>query len=258
MFGTSCLTCSVSINCAHLHPDFGTLTKEEELRQLKDEEEVVDVNLEAYKKQRVLARRSPYPTVCVEVRATPPIDFSQATPPPSMVRAKTDEGASQDKVTLGDVQRLEALFGKAAVTKKESSDDDAFWDALGKAKGIQELTLISPFRKAQIWVSENHEAFRAETSTFTTTDCKYVDEAYEFVFNNIAMQQRRSDVTQYLVYTDFVSSSATSFEKFARAGYDLASIMPSLREKLELSTLHPEHIDASKRSPVPVLVMKWK
>ena len=249
---------SVSVNCAHLHPNFGTLTKEEQLRQLKDEEGEVDVNLEAYERQRLLARRSPYPTVCVEVRATPPPDFSQAAPPPSMVRANTDEVVHQDKVTLDDVQRLEALFGKAAVIKKESSDDDSFWDALGKAKGIQEVTLISPFRQAQIWVSEHHEAFRAGTSTFTTTDCKYVDEAYEFVFNNIAMQQRRSDVTQYLVYTDFVSSSATSFEKFARECNDLASIMPSLRGKLEVSTLHPEHIDASKRSPVPVLVMRWK
>jgi hypothetical protein len=241
-----------------LHPNFGALTKDEQLQQLKVEEAEVDVNLEEYKKQRLLARRSPYPTVCVEVRATPPPDFSQATPPPSMVRANRVEGAPEDEVTLDDVQRLEALFGKAAVTKKQSSNDDAFWDALAKAKGIQEVTLISPFRQAQIWVSEHHEAFRADTSTFTTTDCKYVDEAYEFVFNNIAMQQRRNAVTQYLVYTDFVSSSATSFEKFARECNGLTSIMPSLRGKLELSTLHPEHIDASKRSPVPVLVMRWK
>jgi hypothetical protein len=94
--------------------------------------------------------------------------------------------------------------------------------------------------------------------TFTTTDCQYVDEAYEFVFNNIAMQQFRNNVAQYLVYTNFVSSSATSFEKFARECVGLVDTMPSLRGKIELSTLHPEHIDESKRCPVPVLVMKWK
>lgn len=253
----------MSINCAHLHPSFGSLSKEEQLQELKDEKDEVDVNLEVYKKQRLLARRSPYPTVCVESRATPPPDFSQTPPPPppSMIRRermRADGESGEEKVTLDDVHRLEALFGKAAVIKKETSVDDAFWDAIGKTKGIQELTVVSPLRQAQIWVSENHDAFRMDTSTFTTTDCQYVDEAYEFVFNNIAMQQFRNNVAQYLVYTNFVSSSATSFEKFARECAGLVDTMPSLRGKIELSTLHAEHIDESKRCPVPVLVMKWK
>lgn len=173
-------------------------------------------------------------------------------------RMRADGESGEEKVTLDDVHRLEALFGKAAVIKKETSVDDAFWDAIGKTKGIQELTVVSPLRQAQIWVSENHDAFRMDTSTFTTTDCQYVDEAYEFVFNNIAMQQFRNNVAQYLVYTNFVSSSATSFEKFARECAGLVDTMPSLRGKIELSTLHAEHIDESKRCPVPVLVMKWK
>ena len=243
-----------------MHPNFGALTKEEELRELKDEPQEVDVNLEVYKRQRVLARRSPYPTVCVEVRATPPPDFSQAPPPPSVLRrdiSSEDMGGQEEKVTLDDVHRLEALFGKAAVVKKESYGDDAFWDALGNAKGIQQVTIMSPFRQAQIWVGKNHELFQEETSTFTSTDCEQVDEAYEFVFNNIAMQQRRSDAAQFLIFTDFVSSSATSFEKFAGECQGLVNVMPSLRSKLDFSTLHPEHIDVNRRSPVPVLVMSW-
>lgn len=249
---------SISVNCAHLHPNFGELTKEEELQQLKEEEEEVDVNLEAYKKQRLLARRAPYPSVCIETRATPPTDFRQAGPPPS-VRRQTPEGEPEAKVTLDDVHKLEALFGKPAVfTKEPTQTDDAFWDAIGNAKGIQEIAVVSPLRQAQTWISENHHAFRIETSSFTTSECQYVDEAYEFVFNNIAMQQFRNDATQYLVYTNFVSSSATSLEKFATECSGLVDLMPSLKGKLAISILHPEHIEASQRAPVPVIVMTWK
>jgi hypothetical protein len=196
--------------------------------------------------------------VCVEIRATPPPDFSQSA------AASQDQGESHGtdsddrRITLNDVKRLEALFGKGAAVKKDISSEDAFWDAIGKTKGIQEITFISPMRLAQIWVSSNHEDFRIDSSTFTSTDCKYVDEAYEFVFNNIAMQQRRENMTQYLIYTNFVSSSATSFEKFTNECQRLLDILPSLRGKLELSTLHPEHINHSNRSPVPILVMLWK
>ena len=57
--------------------------------------------------------------------------------PPSMIRRERmrDGESGEEKVTLDDVQRIEALFGKAAVVKKETSVDDAFWDAIGKAKG---------------------------------------------------------------------------------------------------------------------------
>jgi len=249
---------SVSVNCAHLHPRFGSLTKEEQLKSLQEEVDEVDVNLEEYKKKRLLARRSPYPTVCVEIRATPPPDFSHSVAASVHQADSHIQDSDDERVTLDDVKRLEALFGKGAAVKKEVSSEDAFWDAIGKIKGIQEVTLISPMRQAQIWVSSNHEDFRIETSTFTSTDCKYVDEAYEFVFNNIAMQQRRENMTQYLIYTNFVSSSATSFEKFAYECQRLIDIMPSLRGKLELSTLYPEHIKTSNRSPVPILVMLWK
>jgi hypothetical protein len=107
---------------ARICTQVSVLSEEEQLQKLKDEQDEVDVNLETYKKQRLLARRSPYPTVCVESRATPPPDFSQAPPPPSMIRRErmrgADDESGEEKVTLDDVQRLEALFGKAAVIKE--------------------------------------------------------------------------------------------------------------------------------------------
>ena len=70
----------VSINCAHLHPQYGMQTPEEQLTSMKHEEEEgeVDLNLQEYKKQRDEARRSPYPSVIVEVQSTPPPDFGAA------------------------------------------------------------------------------------------------------------------------------------------------------------------------------------
>ncbi len=61
---------SVSVNCAHLHPKFGEPTPEEELEEMKNEDldGEVDLNLKAYKEKRLLARRSPYPTIVIEVR----------------------------------------------------------------------------------------------------------------------------------------------------------------------------------------------
>ena len=61
-----------------MHPNFGAKTPEQELKELQEEEEEVDVNLQQYKERRLLARRSPFPCVVVEVRAMPPPNF---TPP---------------------------------------------------------------------------------------------------------------------------------------------------------------------------------
>lgn len=232
---------------------------------MKEEEEAgeVDVHLEAYKKKRLLARRSPYPTICIEVRATPPPDFGAAGPPPSMMRGKQVEEV--DKVTSDDVQKLEALFGKSAVVpiaeRTPKEEENAFYDAIATAAGIVELApMISPLHQAQNWIASYHEGFDIKRSTFTTTDCQQVDEGFEFVFNNLAMQNASilKLKAQYLVYPNFMSSSATSFEKFAHEATALLELMPSLKGKVSFTTLHPEHIDPDLRCPVPVLVMNWK
>ena len=74
------LSISVSVNCAHLHPQYGEQTPEQELQALQEEEEDLDLNLRDYKERRMLARRSPYPSVVVEVRATPPPEFTPPAP----------------------------------------------------------------------------------------------------------------------------------------------------------------------------------
>jgi hypothetical protein len=132
---------SVSINCAHLHPMYGIPTPEEQLASLKheDQEGEVDVNLQEYKKRRDEARRSPYPSVIVEVMSTPPPDFGSRREEAVAEAATRDAGTGSKAegdadVTSDDVRRLEALFAMSAA-KKSSSADDPFYDALGEVSG---------------------------------------------------------------------------------------------------------------------------
>ena len=76
---------SVGINIASLHPNYGKKTPEETLADMKKDEEdgEVDLNLKEYIEKRARARQSPYPTIVLEVKAMPPVDFSNA-PPSSM------------------------------------------------------------------------------------------------------------------------------------------------------------------------------
>jgi hypothetical protein len=116
----------VSVNCAHLHPKFGEKSPEQQLKELKQEEEEgeVDLNLAEYKERRLQARRSPYPSIVVEVRSMAPPEF---TPPPPTA-PKTPQALDDDVVGAGDdndsddfpidsafVQQLEALFSKSSL-----------------------------------------------------------------------------------------------------------------------------------------------
>ena len=106
---------SVAINCAHLHPKFGEQSPEQKLQEMKEEEAAgeVDVNLEQYKIARQLARRSPYPTVVLEVRATPPPDFSQA--PPLKPRNKyigDGDVDEEDKISAEELREILEIIEK--------------------------------------------------------------------------------------------------------------------------------------------------
>ena len=145
---------SVSINCAHLHPQYGMQTPEEQLAELKREEEEgeVDVNMQEYKKRRDEARRSPYPSVIVEVQSTPPPDFGTRRDEAAMMEAAAADmmGAkmsdnSDGDVTSEDVKKLEALFGLSAA-KKSTKPDDPFYDALGEVRLCMRLILLSLFK----------------------------------------------------------------------------------------------------------------
>ena len=119
-------------------------TPEEQLAELKREEEKgeVDVNMQEYKKRRDEARRSPYPSVIVEVQSTPPPDFGTRRDEAAMMEAAAADmmGAkmsdnSDGDVTSEDVKKLEALFGLSAA-KKSTKPDDPFYDALGEVRRL--------------------------------------------------------------------------------------------------------------------------
>lgn len=279
---------SVSVNCAHLHPSFGEKTPEEAMQELKDEEEAgeVDLNYEEYKKKRILARQSPFPTVVIEVRAAPPPDFGASSPQSQQQRDPAASTASGDKennnsdkegVTAADVARLEALFGKSAQLAKDSeitdNDEDGFYNSIGQS--IQEVSAVTTLNMAQQWIAENDPAAAkgsAETTpvaAFTETDTAHVDSAYEFVFTNIAMMADQATAKkeegtksqpqiqrQYLCMPHFLSSAATSFEKFSKEVAKISAVLPELRDNVTITTFHPEHIDPAKRSPVPIFALK--
>lgn len=249
---------SVAINCAHLHPKFGEKTPAQILEemQMEDASGEVDVNLEQYKRAREAARRSPYPTVVLEVRATPPPDFGQS-PPQQRTNAYIGDG--EEKVTAADIQRLEALFGKSAVSDKSAaSGDEGFWSSIGNT--IQEVAAVTPLNMAQQWISKYDPEIIQEHTAFTETSTMYVDAAYEFVFTNIAMmtQDKIDGCRYYLVMPHFLSSAATSFEKFAAQVNNLIGCLSDIPGTVDIETFHPEHISAEKRSPVPIFALQWR
>jgi len=241
---------SVAINCAHLHPSFGERSPEQQLQDMKDEDEAgeVDVNLEEYKKVRLLARRSPYPTVVIETRAQPAPDFSESPPPSSQQQQDTND--EQGRVSAADIQKLEALFGKQAHIEQKDSES-SFWDAVGNS--IEEVSALTPLKLCEQWIAEH--ANPPTAAAFTETGTTQVDAAYEFVFTNIAMLQE-SPITEkhYLVMPQFLSAAATSFEKFATQVHKISSCLPDLGD-VTVDTYHPEHIDPAKRSPMPILAL---
>jgi len=257
---------SVSVNLAHLHPNYGEKTPEELLQEMKEEEEAgeVDVHYQEYKQKRLLARRSPYPTVVIEVRSVPPPDFSSAPRLPMSTSSSSATKDTKETISSADVQRLEALFGKSAhfhhptqaLTPEQS--EDAFYSRIGKS--IQELSALTPLRLAQEWLVQHDPQLPAGAVTITESPAVHVDAAYAFVFTNLAMMmegsQQEEQTRQYLVFPHFLSSSATSFEKFATEVNHIVGILPDLAEQVRVSTFHPEHIDPKKRSPVPICVLK--
>lgn len=263
MCGEEDLDWSVSVNCAHLHPRFGEKTPEQVLEEMKEEEEAgeIDLNLEEYKRRRVQARQSPYPSIVIEVRAMAPPEF---TPPPETNTPTSDASQTSESgepITPDYIQQLESLFAKSSL-----SSDTEFYDTIGDH--IETISSISPMAMAQDWIAKNDPKFKYDSCAFTTSDTAHVDEAYEFVFANIAMQSSQfggrgftdagAQKRQYLVMPHFLSTSATSMEKFATEVANMIAAIPSLAEKAKVSCLHPEHVEESKRSPVPVFLLQWQ
>jgi hypothetical protein len=252
---------SVAVNCAHLHPNFGEKTADEELTELQEEETAgeVDVNYREFQEKRRLARRSPYPTVVLEVRASPPVDFGSAP-----LQATNHPAAETNTlVTADDLQKLEALFGRSAhmnhptkhLTSKEEEED--FYSRIGA--NIQELSSVTPLQLAQDYIA-SHEAQLPAEASFTSSGAQEIDEAYEFLFTNFAMmaEQAAQYPRYYVALPQFCSASATSLEKFVTKLTELCESLTELKGHLVMETWHPEHIEATRRAPIPVLSIQWK
>ena len=240
--------------------------------QEEDANGEVDLNLEQYKERRLQARRSPYPSVVVEVRSMAPPEFTPPPPAapqqPQAVDANDDvagDGNADAPIDSEFVQHLEALFSKSSV-QKEGED---FYDSIGSH--IETFSSVTPLMMAQTWIDQNDPLFDIAKCAFTVSETTHVDEAYEFVFTNLAMQtssflpnsstagdEAGAQKRQYLVMPHFLSNSATSLEKFATQVTNIVSTLPPVRNKVDVTMLHPEHIEEDKRCPVPVVVLQWK
>lgn len=129
-----------AVNMAHMHPRYGEPTPEQILQQEKemDEQGEVDLNLEEYKRRRMMARQSPFPTIVMEVKSSPPMQMPESpanSQMPAPGSSPRDENSSD--VSREDLKKLEALFGQTAsqhpddVEDVKSENDDDFYNALG-------------------------------------------------------------------------------------------------------------------------------
>lgn len=131
---------SVSINAASLHPKYGKNTAADILEEMKRQDAVgeINVNEEESADRKDRARRSPYPSLVIEVKSTPP---GIVHPPPgqteisyteNLVEEIEDQGASKDVIL-----QLEQLFAKSAkLLTEEPEGEDAFYKALGKVSSL--------------------------------------------------------------------------------------------------------------------------
>ncbi len=269
------------MNCAHLHPKYGEKTPEQELRELQEEDETgeVDVNLEMYKKQRLIARRSPYPTVVIEVRSMAPPEYTPPPPSGPVSPKSVDEidleASEEEDIDADFVNQLEALFAKSSLdgSKKPTKDGD-FYEAIGSH--IETFSSVTPLMVAQNWIDKNDPLFDVTQCSFTVSEATHVDEAYEFLFTNLGMQtsqflvhkkdpnapakpsSKSAQKRQYMVLPHFLSRSATSLEKFTKQAERIISTIPSISTKVDLTSFHPEDINEAKRCDVPVIVLQWK
>lgn len=261
----------VSINAASLHPKYGKNTAADILEEMKRQDAVgeINVNEEESADRKDRARRSPYPSLVIEVKSTPP---GIVHPPPgqteisyteNLVEEIEDQGASKDVIL-----QLEQLFAKSAkLLTEEPEGEDAFYKALGKVTNIEEILPTSPIVTARNWIANEDPMYDPHISTFTSSDAKHADEAFEFIFSSLAIHSynpkralKRKEFKfgsrSYLVMPHFSTSSATSLDVFTRSVRTILASL-DLKERVSVVSYHPEHMDVERRAPVPVIVLQW-
>eukprot|EP00592_Proboscia_alata_P007712 CAMPEP_0194357184 /NCGR_PEP_ID=MMETSP0174-20130528/4707_1 /TAXON_ID=216777 /ORGANISM="Proboscia alata, Strain PI-D3" /LENGTH=475 /DNA_ID=CAMNT_0039127101 /DNA_START=221 /DNA_END=1648 /DNA_ORIENTATION=+ len=263
-----------SVSLGHLHPNYGEEDMKKVIAEAKeqkksDENEIIIPEMEVYRIKRLLARRSPYPSLVLEVKCTPLPPMDESTAPPMVARQANVPLDEENEVTRNDIKKLEALFGKAATFEDEEVDEkrlqpehpDAFWNDLGETDGIDQITFETPIDQGQRWIANNDHAYNIESSSFIHTDLRHVDAAHEFVFSSIAADRRtvvsNTRKQTYLLMPNFVSSSATSFEKFLNEVKKIMATIPGISDGLDITIFHRESIEKEKRSPIPIFALQW-
>eukprot|EP00980_Cylindrotheca_fusiformis_P026986 scaffold18304_cov72-Cylindrotheca_fusiformis.AAC.1 len=160
-------------------------------------------------------------------------------------------------------------------SSSSNGNKDGFYDSIGSH--LKEISTLTPMDMAQNWIAQHDAETLQEqpAAAFTISDTPQVDEAYEFLFTNLAMQSTQflqssasnnnnnddaaaAPKRQYMVLNNFCTRSATSLEKFVTEATNIISTLPSLKGKVDLEWFHPEHIQPNKRCPVPVIALQWK
>lgn len=263
----------VNVNAASLHPKYGKKTAGDILAQMKIQDTVgeVDVNAEDRADRKDKARRSPYPSLVIEVKSTPP---GQVDPTTGQTEIRYNENLVEDiqeKSASKDViVKLEKLFAQSAQLRasEEPDNEDAFYKAIGKVSNIEEILPNSPVVTARNWVANEDIMYDPHISTFTSSDAKHADAAFEFVFSSLAIQSynpkralKRKEFNfgsrSYLVMPHFSSSSATSLGVFTRNVECIIGSIDKLKNRVSVIDYHPEHINVERRAPVPLVVLQW-
>lgn len=280
---------NVSINGASLHPRYGEQTPKEIIEELEqfEREGEMDMNKIHIMRRRNLARRSPYPTLIVEVQASPPqfidgdsyrrLGGSSSGSSPLDSSLPTSDDDDDDLARRGVLQdvvlKLESIFAKSAALHKrtevkEENSEDSFYNAIGRAAGIEEILASNPTSTTQQWIIENDPLYNSNISSFISADVTHADAAFEFVFSNFARnkyspstggKRKNYDIggRSYLIMPKFVSASATSLEIFMSDVKNIVDAIDGLNERVSLSLMHPEHVRDERRSPAPVLAIQW-
>mmetsp|Transcript_37904 Transcript_37904/g.88201 ORF Transcript_37904/g.88201 Transcript_37904/m.88201 type:complete len:262 (-) Transcript_37904:419-1204(-) len=228
-----------SVSMAHLHP----------LWEPDDEPtEENDPKHRAYKERRLRARRSPHPTVLIEVRSNP-LTITKSKEKKSSQGGENEPGWRVNKIQMSNLDKLEMAFGLPAsrasgseMNKGNASEESIEPKAKSDFGALARQALMTPFEKTREWIAVQDPLFRGDISYFEETDTLHVDAAFEFVlgatargFATVGKYKNReeerpdkdsTDLVYYLVLPNFLSSSATSLEKFTGWVRKVLHVMP--------------------------------
>ncbi len=268
-----------SVNLAHLHPAFDEIMDQEDPAttiSAEDDEAAIEHKnkIRAYKQKKMKARRSPHPTIVLEVRSSRPSQGVQGTmegaSPEQISQAKADRAdrlqqnkPSPEAAENPSLAALESAFMRAAVPQNEKPDCEV--PSSTKTTDLADLarrSVMTPLQKAKNWHREKCDGqdLRANPSSFREFDGKKVDEAYQFVFSMLASEMAQftdaksaSDQRTLVVsMPKFLPASATSFTKFR---HDVVKLFESSKIDATAMAYHPEEVDEANRAPMSILVI---